>query len=66
MNGRQAKAVRRKVYGEQSLRQKRRYVRVNNQRSLKTGDMVPGTIMNAPDSLRALYQAAKRTITARF
>jgi len=64
MNGSKAKAIRRCVYGEQSLRQKRRYVRLNNQRDRKTGDMVPGTILNAPDSLRARYQAAKRTANA--
>ena len=61
MNGKKAKAIRRAVYGEQSQRQPRRYVRLNNQRDEKTGDRVPGTILNRPDSLRARYQAAKRS-----
>ena len=60
MSGKKAKAIRRKVYGDQALRQPRKYGRLRNQRDEKTGDMIPGTIYNKPDSLRARYQAAKK------
>jgi hypothetical protein len=60
MNGKKAKRIRKAIYGEQSLRQKREYVRLRNQPDWKLG-MILGTIMNAPDSLRARYQMAKRT-----
>lgn len=60
MSGSKSKTIRRSVYGEQSLRQKRRYVRLNNQRNPKTGGFEPGTILNEPGGLRARYQAAKR------
>lgn len=50
MSGRKAKALRRAIYDEQSLRGERSYVR-NSQ---------TGVIRNAPGSLRAQYQGAKR------
>jgi hypothetical protein len=49
MNGRKAKALRKKVYGDGSLRVRRVYGRLNN-----------GQIVNDPSSPRAIYQAAKR------
>ena len=49
MNGRKAKALRREVYGDGSRRPKRQYVRGRN-----------GGIENAPNSLRARYQSAKK------
>ena len=49
MSGRRAKALRRRIYGDLSLRSSRRYVRVNG-----------STLANAPESLRARYQQAKR------
>jgi len=49
MRGTKAKAIRKAVYGDQSLRQKRQYVQI-------TGT---GVIWNHPDSLRAKYQQAK-------
>ena len=60
MNGAKAKRIRRAVYGDQSIRQKRKYTRLNNQRDEKTGDLVPGTIQNMVGGLRALYLKAKR------
>ena len=52
MNARKAKALRRKVYGEQSLRQERTYSREawNSK----------GQLLNHPDSLRAKYQQLKK------
>lgn len=58
MNGKRAKAIRRQVYGDKSLRGERKYVQVRNQRG-KDG-WLPGTIRNHPTSLRAQYQRAKR------
>jgi hypothetical protein len=50
MNGKKAKAIRRDVYGDQSQREPRQYARTNS-----------GGIINRPDSLRALYQKAKKS-----
>jgi len=61
MNGSKAKSIRRAVYGSQSLRQPRQYVRLSNQRDEKTGNMVAGTIINRAGSLRAVYQSEKRS-----
>ena len=61
MNAKKAKALRRAVYGEQSLRQKREYIRLDNHRDKMTGAFVAGTIINKPGTLRATYQGAKKT-----
>jgi hypothetical protein len=55
MNGKKAKAIRRAVYGDQSLRQKREY------ESVVLGRSRLGTIRNVAGSLRSRYQKAKRT-----
>lgn len=60
MNGGKAKKLRKEVYGDKSLRQRREYERLRNQRHGKTGEMTEGTIINKPGSLRAKYQRAKR------
>lgn len=61
MNGRVAKALRREVYGEASIRGKREYLPVATKRWHR-----PTTQrVNAPGSLRAAYQDAKRRIRAR-
>jgi len=71
MNGRKAKRIRRAVYGEQSLRQKRVYV--VQEHGMKP---IPGaiglngqpafgmcrTIKNKPGSLREIYQRAKKVL----
>ena len=54
MSGKRSKALRRQVYGDQSLQNPRRYVRYS------PGNQRGGYLINAPDSLRARYQAAKR------
>ena len=48
MRGAKAKRLRREVYGDLSLRNPRRYVQVNRD-----------TLVNAPDSPRAVYQRRK-------
>jgi hypothetical protein len=60
MRGRKAKAVRKAVYGDNSLRQKREYFRINNSRHIRTGDLGPGTVVNTSTSLRSIYQRTKR------
>ena len=68
MNGSKAKALRRKVYGEQSQRGSREYVAAYNAwawRALGShlaNTLAPGTITNKPGTLRAKYQAAKRAM----
>ena len=62
MNGKQSKALRRAIYGEQSLRQPRRYLRWNNGEGPNHEKPFPGTIQNHPRSLRARYQRAKRSV----
>ena len=49
MSGKCSKALRQRIYGDLSLRNPRRYVRVNG-----------STLANAPDTPRARYQQAKR------
>jgi len=49
MNGKKAKALRKKVYEEGSLRVRRVYGRLSN-----------GQIVNDPSTPRAIYQAAKK------
>lgn len=51
MSGRRAKVIRREVYGELSRREPRRYVATKAN---------PYTWLNHPQSLRSIYQAAKR------
>ena len=48
MNGKKAKALRREIYGEESLKQKRRYTYDN------------GARRNVSTSSRARYQQAKK------
>lgn len=57
MNGKKAKSIRKKVYGDQSTKQKRVYVE-SNHRAVKGG--VTKTLTNAPGSLRAEYKKAKK------
>lgn len=70
MNGRRAKALRRAVYGDASLRSERVYDHRIMKRSAPIPGAVPGldglmpvgmcvTTRNRPGSLRARYQAAK-------
>jgi len=61
VRGSKAKAIRRKVYGDMSLREPRRYTRLHNQRDKKHGGFVPGSILNLPDTLRAVYQRVKHS-----
>lgn len=56
MNGRKAKRIRRGVYGDQSLRNRRRYVGIT--REGEKGKAVQ--ILNDPNGLRAAYKRAKR------
>ena len=49
MSGKRSNALRRRIYGDLSLRSPRRYVRVHG-----------STLANAPESPRARYQQAKR------
>lgn len=51
MSGRKAKALRRAVYGDLSLKAPRAYMRASF-----------GTIINHPQSLRAIYQSEKRNL----
>jgi hypothetical protein len=68
MRGSKAKAIRRKVYGDQSLRQPRQYDETNHRRKLVESDWLytgarivnTHTLVNAPSSLRAKYQAEKK------
>ena len=53
MSGRRAKAMRREVYGDLSLRTPRKYFMVENRAYI-------GQIVNDPKGLRALYQRAKK------
>lgn len=50
MNEKKAKKLRRKVYGDTSLKVKREYIL----------DTKSGVIFNAPGSKRAIYQGVKR------
>jgi hypothetical protein len=50
MNGTKAKSIRKKVYGDQSLKQPRSYLRKET----------TGQIINHPSSLRAKYLRAKK------
>lgn len=54
MNGRVAKTIRKEIYGDQSLKQQRKYKRGNS----NTKGNVWGTIENV--GLRAEYQKAKK------
>jgi hypothetical protein len=58
MRGTKAKAIRRAVYGDQSLRNPRKYVAI--QHGVDKQDQPIIQIRNHPDSLRAKYQQAKR------
>lgn len=58
MNGKKAKALRRKIYGNKSQRAERQYV--GGKLGKYPRGYVPTTITNAPSSPRAEYQAAKR------
>lgn len=49
MNNRKAKKLRKEIYGEQSIKQKRKYL-INDK----------GNIINDPKSLRSQYQSLKR------
>ncbi len=51
MNGKKAKAIRKEVYGDISLRIKRNYV-----------VLISGEIVNHPASYRAKYQKAKKEV----
>jgi len=55
MRGKVAKRIRKEVYGDLSLKQKRRYVWVKGM----------GNVVNDPKSLRAKYQVAKKRYTAK-
>lgn len=67
MNGRTAKALRRQVYGDNSLKEPRQYLAVSVKRNLSGGTITShvGSIINHPHSLRAKYRAAKRTAKER-
>lgn len=66
MNAKKAKALRKKIYGDQSLRQPREYMPTNHRQVLGRDDKgatiirTSVTLVNAPGSLRAKYQAAKK------
>lgn len=49
MNEKAVKKLRKQIYGEQSLKQKRSYLRGPK-----------GDIINHPESLRAIYQQARK------
>ena len=55
MRGVVAKRIRKSVYGDQSLRQKRKYVRLYSD---------PTAVRNDPQSLRTAYQRAKKRYLA--
>ena len=64
MRGARAKRLRRAAYGDLSLRNPRAYVKVVTRK--KVGGLVPqyvnrDTLLNAPGSPRAIYQAMKGT-----
>ncbi len=61
MRGSKAKEIRRQVYGDQSLRQKRDYRIIRRKKSTYSPES--GQIVNAIGSLRALYQKAKKAYT---
>lgn len=54
MNAKHAKALRRQVYGDSSLKVERRYMMTRG------GQWSKGMIFNDPASLRAQYQRAKK------
>lgn len=60
MNSKKAKALRKKVYGDSSLKGKREYGEKNH-RQVKGG--ITKTIFNQPDTLRAKYQKAKKEVS---
>ena len=60
MRGKKAKAIRKAVYGDISLKIKREYVGGKIGRPAR--GYVSTTIRNAPGSLRAIYQQVKREI----
>ncbi len=62
MNAIRAKALRRQIYGDTSLKIERRYFRMVPRFQEKTGKLRPswGTIINDPASPRAQYQRAKK------
>jgi hypothetical protein len=57
MNGKKAKAIRRKIYGDMSLKEKRKYIGIQYK-------PLSVTIKNHPAGLRAKYQAAKKAAVA--
>ena len=62
MNGKKAKAIRRRVYGDQSTRQPRQYLAILRGWVTDIHHHAHAVTqrINKPGSLRALYQAAKR------
>ena len=58
MNEKKAKMLRKKVYGDTSLKVKRSYVAGTP--GLIPKGYRPNTIINHPESFRAKYQAAKK------
>ena len=66
MNAKKAKALRKKIYGDQSLRQPREYMPTNHHQYTTRNDQgavvvrTAVTLVNAPGSLRAKYQKAKK------
>ena len=61
MRGTRAKAIRRAVYGDQSLRQPRRYMLLTVAAGPKTARIrwTSTIVRNDPEGLRAKYQRAK-------
>ncbi len=62
MRGSKAKAIRREIYGDQSIRTERNYRAIQRGRVRnKDGEVFTlPQIINDPESLRARYQRAKR------
>lgn len=61
MNGKKAKQLRKEIYGDQSIRQRRKYNKKNDGTKMVIGTVIRlFTLVNDPNSLRAKYQRAKR------
>lgn len=60
MRGKVAKAIRARVYGDESLRQKRKYGAKDKKVMFNGKVGISRTVFNMPDSPRARYQNTKK------
>jgi len=66
MNAKKAKKIKKAVYGDESLRQERKYIEINKHvHGLVHERIVHSTLVNDPNTSRAKYQRAKRTANAK-